>query len=129
MASSAKKKAELASPSASGVSARSRISSGAITVVEERKNCDRMVVADSIAIRTAAAPAGGLGLTTKAPSASQLLSRACGTADIHQDSMGAEASAFGQHLATEGHAGLGHLLPPGKAEPRLGATAACKFLT
>ena len=53
--SSARKKLPLANPSASGESDRSRISSGAMTDVEARKNCDRMVVAASIVSRTAAA--------------------------------------------------------------------------
>ena len=61
--SSARKKLPLANPSASGESDRSRISSGAMTDVEARKNCDRMVVAASIASRTAAAfqATGGAG--------------------------------------------------------------------
>ena len=61
--SSARKKLPLANPSASGESDRSRMSSGAMTDVEARKNCDRMVVAASIASRTAAAfhAIGGAG--------------------------------------------------------------------
>src|SRR5688572_10439898 len=54
MARSARKNAELAKPSASGESARSRISSGAITLRDERKNCDKTVVADSMARSVAA---------------------------------------------------------------------------
>ncbi len=53
--SSARKKLPLAKPRASADSDRSRISSGPMTEVEARKNCDRMVVAASIASSVAAA--------------------------------------------------------------------------
>ena len=57
-ASSARKKQALAKPSIPGVSDRSRISSGAMTLVEARKNCDRLVVATSMTRRPSAARAG-----------------------------------------------------------------------
>ena len=47
---SARKNAPLASPSVRDDRSRSRINSGAITANDERKNCDRMVVAASMAI-------------------------------------------------------------------------------
>ena len=65
--SSATKKIALASPSTSGVSFSSTISSGAMTVSVDRKNCDRIVVADSMTIRIAAARAGGFEFTVKSP--------------------------------------------------------------
>ena len=55
IASNAQKKQALAKPSMAGDSARSRINSGPMTLVDARKHCDKPVVAISITTSASAA--------------------------------------------------------------------------